>query len=372
MRHVPCFAHTLNLTASDVFELPDFNIIMKKCKDIAKYFHSSSVASDKLKAMQRSLNKAELKLIQQCPTRWNSSYAMLKRIFDTKQEITLTICECEKGPEALLAEEFTVIQDVINLLEPFDVATNTISGENYITISYIIPLIRGISLKLSKLEANLKSVVGKEMLNSLRESIKERLKPYEKRTPTILATILDPRFKKRGFKTDDAGSTAAQCLQSEYTTFLRTQKRTEEVLPEPEASTSTTSTMESPAPEVDTDHLELKSKSKELLFLFSSGEQTKRPIYRCPLSDAIIDIRQYLERPPISSDKCPIEYWSNSNLEFLKTFALSYLCIPATSVPSERIFSKAGLIHSEARNRLKPKRLNELLFLNQNAKYFMN
>jgi len=46
--------------------------------------------------------------------------------------------------------------------------------------------------------------------------------------------------------------------------------------------------------------------------------------------------------------------------------ALKYACIPATSVPSERIFSKAGQIVSQRRNRLSPKNVDVLIFLNKN------
>jgi hypothetical protein len=40
------------------------------------------------------------------------------------------------------------------------------------------------------------------------------------------------------------------------------------------------------------------------------------------------------------------------------------LSVPATSVPSERIFSKEGLITNKRWNRLKEKNLDFLVFLN--------
>ncbi len=46
--------------------------------------------------------------------------------------------------------------------------------------------------------------------------------------------------------------------------------------------------------------------------------------------------------------------------------SLKYLCIPATSCASERVFSKAGEILSAKRSNLKPKNVNNLIFLNYN------
>lgn len=46
--------------------------------------------------------------------------------------------------------------------------------------------------------------------------------------------------------------------------------------------------------------------------------------------------------------------------------ALRYLCIPATSTESERMFSKTGSIISDRRSCLKPKTVDKLLFINKN------
>ena len=45
--------------------------------------------------------------------------------------------------------------------------------------------------------------------------------------------------------------------------------------------------------------------------------------------------------------------------------AMHFLCIPATSVPSERLFSKAGEMFSHRRSCVKPKTINQVLFLNK-------
>lgn len=48
------------------------------------------------------------------------------------------------------------------------------------------------------------------------------------------------------------------------------------------------------------------------------------------------------------------------------------MSIPATSDPSERVFSKTGQIINERRNRLLPKNLDYIIFLNSNLNIFLN
>ncbi len=49
----------------------------------------------------------------------------------------------------------------------------------------------------------------------------------------------------------------------------------------------------------------------------------------------------------------------------LSDLAIRYLCIPATSAPSERVFSTAGLTVAKERSRIDPTTANELVFLHE-------
>jgi len=62
----------------------------------------------------------------------------------------------------------------------------------------------------------------------------------------------------------------------------------------------------------------------------------------------------------------PMRYWINfaSVYPTLSIIAKKYLAIIGTSVPSERLFSRAGNNLTDSRNRLSPDNLQELLFLN--------
>ena len=78
-----------------------------------------------------------------------------------------------------------------------------------------------------------------------------------------------------------------------------------------------------------------------------------------------IEISQYLRRPVSPRTVNPFEEWISMkpNYPHIYEMAMEYLPILATSVPSERLFSKAGQIITKQRNRLSGKHLNMLLFL---------
>ena len=82
-------------------------------------------------------------------------------------------------------------------------------------------------------------------------------------------------------------------------------------------------------------------------------------------------LTEYLAEKPIPCDAQPLEWWKQNESQFphLSSVAKSLLCIPATSTPSERLFSTVGLTVTRLRNSLKPENVDSLLFLNKNAEF---
>ena len=80
-------------------------------------------------------------------------------------------------------------------------------------------------------------------------------------------------------------------------------------------------------------------------------------------------MRRYLEEPPIRRHQDPLQWWACHEGLFpqLAKLAKKYLGIPATSVPSERLFSVAGELVSSKRANLSDDKIDMILFLNKNV-----
>lgn len=82
----------------------------------------------------------------------------------------------------------------------------------------------------------------------------------------------------------------------------------------------------------------------------------------------IIEVDKYLNQPLISRAENPLVWWAERKKVYPRLYTLvkRRLCIMATSVPCERIFSKAGQVVSERRSRLSISKISQILFLNHN------
>ena len=91
---------------------------------------------------------------------------------------------------------------------------------------------------------------------------------------------------------------------------------------------------------------------------------------RTNTSKAIIEVNRYINDNILPRASDSFSWWKDNSYNYtnLSTIVKEKCCVVESSVPCERVFSKVGFIISESCNRLKPNKVNQILFLNHNYK----
>ncbi|KAL1276988.1 hypothetical protein QQF64_023661 [Cirrhinus molitorella] len=192
LKHIPCFAHTLNLIVRE--SLKHIQETVAKVKNVVEYFHRSTVATERLKATQKQMGLEELSLKQDVTTRWNSTYYMLKRFCQQKEAVIATLALVNPSLTTLTLDEWDILKDVCELLKPFEEVTVEMSAERFVTASKVILMARGLQKVVQRLRgAGSKHSPVNAVMDSLAEDMQKRFRLLSE------ATLLDPRFKNRAF-----------------------------------------------------------------------------------------------------------------------------------------------------------------------------
>ncbi|XP_046975191.1 E3 SUMO-protein ligase ZBED1-like [Vanessa cardui] len=310
--------------------------LITKLKEIVTWFKQSNVASDEL----RKATEKETKLIQEVPTRWNSTYYMIERFLELRTVVNNIIIRHKNAPPMLTASELSVLSSVLQILRPIEAATKEVSGDKYCTSSKVIPLIHCLLLKVKPLKVE--ESLAQELQSLVLKEIDKRMGAIERVTPFAVATILDPRFKKIHFTDPLACSMAVSKIKEMMKS--RVQNETEE-----------------------SDSSDNSEKPEEKFSLWDDHHKLVHKSWKTVHSDDSIsdELSIYLRSPVARLSENPLEIWNDLKIQLpkLHSIAYKYLTMVGTSVPSERLFSKAAQVVNQQRNRLKGKRLNKLLFL---------
>ncbi|XP_015116581.1 zinc finger BED domain-containing protein 1-like [Diachasma alloeum] len=341
LRQLACFAHIIShLIPKTLASFDQLKEIISKVKHIVALTRHSTVATDELLRLQQRDGKVPLKFIMDVPTRWNYTLTMIRRFLELEEYVYPVMMKCKNTPNMLTREEILILNDLVRLMEPVENAIGIISGSTYATATLVIPLIREMFNSIARASPGTK--LGKEFQTALTQRLDEAVGKYEFHEVLGKATVLDPRFKKIPFTKPLA---AANHLES-------IDKMLKESLKENDGDKREKSTEE----EVPKDVLGIWDLHDELV---------KRQVPEEEEGGYHSELRQFLKLPVISRHDHPFEYWEKLKPAYptLYSIAIKWLSIITTSVPSERLFSKAGKIKDDDRSRLTGENLNKLLFL---------
>ncbi|XP_032428162.1 zinc finger BED domain-containing protein 1-like [Xiphophorus hellerii] len=335
LRHHICVAHTLNLVVKRALDQhPVLSGLRAKARKLVGYFRSSTTAKEKLTQVQLQLGMQATKLMQEVETRWNSTYLMLQRLVELREPVGAALAGLHTDIPFFTASEFDIVVACLSLLSPFYDATTELSAEEHVSASKVIPLLKMMEKALQEEDTKSAPAVAVEIGEQLIRQLREKLHMLQSMSILSLATLLDPLFKLIAFFSNTKAAEAVKRLTSECATVIRrnTEENTHEI---PQASTSQ----------------EFTGGSRLWQRLDTSVMEAKRT--QNVSADATVEVQRYLSEANISRQENPLEYWANHRSLYpnLYKLALIYLCTPASSVPCEHVFSKAGEVVSRKRNR---------------------
>lgn len=342
-RHIPCFAHTLNLVCDNSLSTPEVREVIAKCREIVVWFKRHVKANDDLQRLQSSAGIPEgkmLKLILDMKTRWNSTYYMLDRLIKLIPYISQILISYSDAPPMITTKNKEEVMEINTLLRPLEAMTTQISGEKYATLSQVIPLVHCGRQQILKIHCA--SLVANKLKTIILKEFDRRFGAMEHSFLLAASTLLDPRFKKIHFQDPLALSAVMKHLRSEMAEIGQ-------------ADVSIGSGSETSTDDIEFDlwahHKSLAHKRRK------KDDETINP------SD---ELSFFLNAPVLELKRNVIDAWEEMKSVYPKLYVLAqkYCFLIGTSVPSERLFSKAGATATEKRNRLTSKCLSKLLFLN--------
>ncbi|CAM4526972.1 unnamed protein product [Leuciscus chuanchicus] len=297
--------------------------------------------------VQAELGLPQHLLISESPTRWASRQKMIERFLEQEKAITRVLGADKKTHHLVPTwQDLEVLEATNKAVKPLQDFTDALSGESYVSVSCIKPV-----LHLFKTSLLLPEEEDLELTKTIKANIMRYLESkycdLEKEELLDMATLLDPRFR---------------------TTYIDASKL--EVVKKravSEISAFCISTTEEAGPSAVQENTPPKKKMTLGAFFKNSAPSTT-PHPQSEKTKIETELATYFLIPDIEPDTDPLEWWKlhQPNFPRLSLLAKKYLSIPATSAPSERVFSVGGGIVTCNRACLKPEVVDRLIFLVKN------
>ena len=344
-----CFAHSLQISVKA--GLSKASQLISRVRKIVSFFNYSPKQMERLNHTQRMLSQSEkpVGVIVDCETRWNSTFYMFERLVRLERAIVqleLTLSYSDRADEKkdgeklknflLDHEEWSDLKNVVKVLKPLELATSLVSGSSYATLSLIIPMT---TTAIQKLQVVQETPVANAVRLGILEDMLKR--PIVNREQVLRATLLDPRFKSLSFLDEKEREATFEAFKASAHEFKETG-------PDQDARSS-------------------KVARSKLDDFFSDCLESEDPgIHE--------EVRKYLSITEVPKTEInePLIWWASNGQKFpkLAEMARQAFTTPASSCPSERLFSDAGNLLTSARSRLSLAVARDMLFVKKAMQLF--
>ncbi|XP_067949497.1 E3 SUMO-protein ligase ZBED1-like [Watersipora subatra] len=346
-----CFGHYLhNGMTKALNRYEQITNMITSVRKITSVFSYSFQFQRKLQHLQKELKLLENKLINDVKTRWGSTLKMLASVKDQMPGIAKLFVDDRKYRHYLLSFSQTdLLSEVVNALKPYESLTDILSGELMVTSSSIVPTL-----------IYLKELCGDDCDDDVNDGDNndEDKEGSEQFDATATPTASDIRrlvwkYVKKQYDNQDVNNMLAIStfldrryeyqppMMFKWPTFEQVKDMVSQQIVNLMKDQSTSSVVALP---------KVQKKSLATILL------KKKPT---PVAEKAVDDPDRAARHEIEfflSMECPPEmevniWWSTHQHEFknLSSIARKVMCVNATSVSSERLFSIAGHIVSKKR-----------------------
>ena len=352
-----CFTHSLRLVIKkEVIEFPAVKEALDKARRICTHANKSTTFCAELRKQQRlQIGGKEKVLIQDVPTRWNSTFDMGERFLELKVAIISSLATADTYLVQLTKTDWTYLEKATRVLQVFKEATVMLSSRNA-SISQVIYII---TLIMRNLKETLADHGVKQLKRTLKEGMEDRFDDYETQDMYALATYLDPRFKGFFFRNPENAAQAKKKIAEKLERLLMEEKGEQS-----QASIN-----------VDNRGESSMNKSGKNTLANMRAEIMKKSIHdqqNSPKMEVYNFLENYSNSTVMEEDSNVLDFWKKMSKSTkpierkAAKLAEYYLTPPPSSVDVERLFSTAGDIITNERNRLLPDNAAKLLFLREN------
>ncbi|KAL1940908.1 hypothetical protein VTO73DRAFT_7544 [Trametes versicolor] len=350
-------------------EVRDGHMALKKITELSKkVWHSPTVRAE----LARLATEAELPcsvLVRPVRTRWNTMTEVLKRALDMR-EVLGHLCDLMafNKPQgvrlrrfALTDEEWEIVKQLYDLLEPFLYATNEISKSGHALVHEVIPYIDLLTDHVDDVDKDTQLAPAVRAAAKRGRAILDKYYSYTDDSVIYrIAMILNPRYKREYFHLREWPTEwvneAVKIARDEWQTYYKPKPAAHPPAPRPAGRRSAQGSVDSTS----------SASNQASAPSTSGGQRIFASISRAGRAGANIDaFEAYLEEPPSSSVDDPLAHWEivlasasatdsprAVERQALARMALDFLSIPAASTDAERAFSRGGLTVSKYRHSL--------------------
>ena len=409
VKHLYCVNHVLHLNAKLAYvdsNLPGSGNAIKVAHSLVEYFTKSTQAMGKLLRQQAQNEhyegKIPLKPLQDVVTRWWSTYRMLSRLRYLRMAIQNLIFNKSITATDLTQDQYEILEDVEKLLEPTAIAQKYLEGEKYPTISLVPFFLHSIRRQYEDM-ANDDTKSG-PVVNLAGVLLKDFEKRYLTRSEpvfsteirrahgryegipadTIIAAALDPRTKNlRPFIPDSEHDS----IWKELLNLMIQHKIANVPLTSVATATAVDSLSHRPLQRARLDggagtrgmfdELIVSNQRQDEAVTSQALSVTVQESTRRFCSDELERYRFIEASLPMfclgTGDEeqfsDPLMWWEGRKIAYPTLYVLAqrYLSIPATSAPSERLWSLASRIVTIRRARLESSLIGDLMFIKENS-----